>query len=108
MVAWLHSIRQWLEVALVVAIAIFLLFHFVLNKTPSVTLPGGQVINMDTKSFNNAVKDIQQKITDQNKKMNDLESTIRQKNTEVVTKEIPAALAEKNITVSVNTMLAAW
>jgi cell shape-determining protein MreC len=109
MVAWLHKIRQWLEIALVIALAVFVYIHFIVNKNPaSVTLPGGQVINMDTKSFTNAVNAINKQIADQSKQINNLESTIRQLNTQAITHDIPAALAEKDVKVSVNTMLGAW
>jgi predicted DNA-binding antitoxin AbrB/MazE fold protein len=108
MINFLHSIRQWLELALVIAVAGFLFIHFVLKPPQTVTLPGGQVINMDTKSFENGVKKILRKVDEQSKKINDLESTIRQIQTQTVTHDIPEAMAEKDIRKSIERMKAAW
>ncbi len=109
MINFLHSIRQWLEIALIIAIAGFLFIHFLLPKTPrTVTLPGGQVINLDTKSFNASVKQILKKVDDQGKKVNDMESQIRQQQIHTVEQEIPAALKETSIARSVATMKEAW
>lgn len=107
MINFLHSIRQWLELALVVAVAGFLFIHFLWPK-PQVTLPGGQVIKLDTKSFNSAVQDINKKMTEQSKKVNDLESAVRQQQSHTVEQDIPIALRETDIRKSVARMKEAW
>ena len=63
---------------------------------------------MDTTSFNNAVKNILKKVDDQSKKINDLESTVRQLQSHTIEHDIPEALAEKNIDKSVNRMKGNW
>ena len=96
-------------VILVIAVLAFLFIHYFLKPTPPVvTLPGGQVINLDTKSFNNSVNQINKKIDEQGKKVNDLESTIRQQQNTFVEKQIPAALKETSIARSVASMKEAW
>ena len=108
MIALLHKIRQWLEIGLVILIVGFLVYHFILKSSPTITLPGGQVINMDTTSFNNAVKNILKKVDDQSKKINDLESEVRKQHSQVIEHDIPEALKETNISKSVARMKAAW
>ena len=105
---FLHSIRQWIEIALVIAIAGFLFIHFILKPSSTVTLPGGQVINMDTSSFKASVNQILRKVEDQGKKVNELESTIRQRQAHTVEQDIPEALKEKDIVRSVARMKEAW
>jgi hypothetical protein len=104
----LHSLRQWFEIALVVAIAGFLFIHFVLSPPKSITLPGGQVINLDTKSFNASVKEMLKKQDENGKKVNDLESQVRILQNDLSGKAIPTALKETNIRASVERMKAAW
>jgi predicted DNA-binding antitoxin AbrB/MazE fold protein len=108
MIKMIQSLRQWIELALVIAVAGFLFIHFVLKPPQAVTLPGGQVINMDTKSFENSVNKILKKVDEQNKKINDLESTIRQLQAQTITRDIPEAMAEKDIQKSLERMKAAW
>ena len=108
MMNFLHSIRQWLVLALVVAVAIMLFIHFGLKAPGSVTLPGGQVINMDTSSFKASVNQILKKVEDQGKKVNDLESTIRQQQTHTIEHDIPEALKEIDMAKSVARMKEAW
>ena len=103
---FLQSIFKWLVLAALVAGAGFLFIHFLYPK-PQVTLPGGQVINLDTKSFNSAVNSILQKQNENGKKVNDLESEIRRLQGQVGT-DIPVALRETDIRKSVERMRAAW
>jgi hypothetical protein len=105
---YLQPIRQWIEMALVIGIAIFLIVHFVLKPSSIVTLPGGQVISTDTKSFNAAVKKILNNVEEQGKKVNELESTVRQQQTHTIEQDIPEALKEKDIVRSVARMKEAW
>jgi hypothetical protein len=104
----LHSLRKWFELALVITIAGFLFIHFVLKPSSTITLPGGQVINLDTSSFNNSVKQMLKKQDETNKKVNDLESTIRQLQSTAIGHDIPMALKETDIRKSVGGMLNAW
>jgi predicted DNA-binding antitoxin AbrB/MazE fold protein len=104
----LHSLRKWFELALVITIAGFLFIHFVLKPSSTITLPGGQVINVDTTSFNNAIKNILKKVDDQSKKINDLESEVRKQHSQVIEHDIPEALKETNITKSIQRMRASW
>ena len=104
----LQSIWKWLILLLVIACAGFLFIHFLWPNKPQVTLPGGQVINLDTRSFNNSVQQMNRQMADQGKKVNDLESTIRQLQSQIINQGIPGALKETNITASVDRMKAAW
>ncbi len=108
MMAFLHSIRQWLVLALVVAVAVMLFIHFGLRAPGSVTLPGGQVVGMDTASFKASVNQILKKVEAQDNKVNELESVIRQTNTQVIEREIPVALKETDVVKSVARMKEAW
>lgn len=105
----LRSIWRWLLVALALAIAAFLFIHFLWPKTPPfVTLPGGQTINMDTKGFTDGVKQVLKKVEEQNRKINSLESTIRQEQSHLTEEKIPEALKETDIRKSVQRMVDAW
>ena len=104
----LNSLRRWIQIALVVAVAAFLFIHFVLKPSPEIKLPTGQTIKLDTSSFNKAVNQILKKQNEQGKKLNDLESSIRQQQSHLVEEEIPSALKQKDIRKSVEIMLNAW
>ena len=103
---FLQSIFKWLVLAALVAGAGFLFIHFLWPK-PQVTLPGGQVINLDTKSFNSAVQQMLKKQDENGKKVNDLESEIRRLQGQVGV-DTSAALRETDIRKSVERMRAAW
>lgn len=105
------TLLKYLKYAVVIAIIISGIIFAAIHFWPiprQVTLPGGQVINLDTKSFNNSVQQILKKVDDQNKQVNNLESAVRQLQTHTVTQEIPAALKETSIARSVATMKGAW
>lgn len=105
----LKAIYKPLIVILLIAVAGFLFIHFLWPKTPtSVTLPGGTVIPLDTKGFTDSVKQILKKVDENGRKVNDLESAVRQLQTHTVEKEIPEALKETNVRASVERMKAAW
>jgi hypothetical protein len=107
MIAFLHKIRQWLEIALVILIAAFLVYHFILKPSPTITLPGGQVINMDTTSFNNAVKQMLKKQQESNQKVDDLRGEIFQLQNSMQM-AIQQASKETDIRKSVQGMLDSW
>lgn len=72
----------------------------------SVKLPSGEVVTPDQmKSMETTILG---KIKESNQKLNDLESAVRRRNTEIVDRRIPEALAEKEIRKSVERMVAAW
>jgi hypothetical protein len=108
MMAFIRSIWKPILVLFVIAGVGFLFIHFVLKPPSTITLPGGQVINMDTTSFNNAVKNILKKVDDQSKKINDLESEVRKQHSQVIEHDIPEALKETDITKSIQRMKNAW
>lgn len=106
--ALLHSIRQWFVLALVITIAGFLFIHFVLKPSSTITLPGGQVINLDSSSFKKSVDQILKKVDDQNKQINSLESSIRKLQNQTIQQDIPGALKETDIRRSVEKMKSSW
>jgi len=104
----IKSIYKPLIIILLITVAGFLFIHFLWPKTPSVTLPGGTVIPLDTKGFTDSVKQILKKVDENGKKVNNLESAVRQLQTHTVEQEIPQALKETNIRASVERIKAAW
>jgi hypothetical protein len=105
----LTKFRQWGEFTLV-GLVILLIVYFIFFRPPKVvTLPGGETVKiLDNSSF---LKSIEQKLKgldDLNKKVNDLESLIRQQNQRITEQEIPQALKETDIRKSVDRMRGAW
>jgi hypothetical protein len=97
--AWLHSIRQWLEVAAVIAILI-LVGIYLLNH--------GSFVEGKLNDNSGNISDALGKIDEQEQKITNLESMIRQQQTHTTTVTIPEALAEKDIDKSMQRMQEAW
>jgi len=105
----LQKIRQWGEFALVGGIILLVVYFIFFRPSKVVTLPGGETVRiLDNSSF---LKSIEQKLKgldDLNKKVNNLESLIRQQNQKMAEQEIPQALKETDIRRSAERMRDAW
>jgi len=108
MLAWAHSIRRWLELAAVIFIVGFLLYHFVFKPSSPIIPTSFGPINVDTSAFKKSVDQLLQKQADTTKKLTDLEAAIKQQQTTTVQTEIPQALKETDIDKSVERMKDAW
>lgn len=105
----LTKLRQWVEIAIVIAIGLFLLFHFIISpKIPTVNFPGMPSVKVDTKEFQQGIQKVLKHIEDQNKQINNLESQIRQLQSKTTSEDIPHALSETDIRKSMNRMKEAW
>ncbi len=109
MIDLLHSLRKWIEFALVIGV-ILLVVYFIFFRPPRVvTLPGGERVKiLDNSSFLKSIEQKLKKLDDLNQKINDLESVIRQQNQGMVEREIPEAMKETDIRKSVDRMKDAW
>ena len=105
----LTKLRQWGEFALVGGMILLVAYYIFFRPPKVITLPGGEKVKiLDNSSF---LKSIEQKLKgldDLNKKVNDLESLIRQQNQKMAEQEIPQALKETDVRRSVETMREAW
>jgi len=105
----LQKFRQWGEFALVGLIILLVVYFIFFRPSKIVTLPGGETVRiLDNSSF---LKSIEQKLKgldDLNKKVNNLESLIRQQQSHTIENDIPEALKEKDIVRSMQRMKEAW
>ena len=105
----LTKFRQWGEFIIIIGIILLVVYFIFFRPSKVVTLPGGETVRiLDNSSF---LKSIEQKLKgldDLNKKVNDLESLIRQQNQKMAEQEIPQALHETDIRKSVEIMQGAW
>jgi hypothetical protein len=93
-----HAFRQWIELTLIIAVAIMAYFTFIKPMvTPNITVkPPSVTIQQNTIETNKVMK-----------RLDDLEKVIK-KQQEVGQADIAAALKEKDIKKSVDKMREAW
>lgn len=105
----LTKLRQWVELAVVIAIGLFLLFHFVISpKVPTFTLPGMPATKIDTREFQQGLQKILKGMEEQNKQINVLESEVRQLQNKTVSQDIPQALKETDVRRSMERLKEVW
>jgi hypothetical protein len=96
---WAHSIRQWLEIMAVIAIAIFIGI-WIFNHLP--------FIEGKLQDNSGNIQDLTDRQEESIKKINDLESMIRKLQTHTTDVDIPQALSEKDIDKSMQRLQENW
>jgi hypothetical protein len=104
--AMLQEIRRWFEVLLVIFVAGLLIWFIFFRPPTNITLPSGASIKASDlqKQTNTLLGEIKK----QNKRINDLESQVRQQQNKTVEKDIPEALQETDAEKSMQRMKDHW